>query len=127
MENFAFFSSSRKQAWLWSLGDAYRIKDRPRYTSTFGLNSSMDTTSPNPLRYSLGDNNNNNINDVRSTRIYFFRSSRLVRFQEENEGEMTQGDRLNEIKARRMQHHHHHTSTAPTWISPTTNVTSSLT
>ena len=28
-------------------------------------------------------------------------------FQEENEGEITQGDRLNEIKARRMQQHHH--------------------
>lgn len=84
----------------------------------------MDTSGPNPLRYSIGDNNNNN-------EVCFFRSklpfsySNQFLFQEENEGEMTQGDRLNEIKARRMQHHH--TSTAPTWASPTANVTSSLT
>ncbi len=50
----------RKQAWLWSLGDAYRIKDRPRYMSSFGMNSALDTIGPNPLRYSVGDNNNNN-------------------------------------------------------------------
>jgi len=46
----------RKQAWLWSLGDVYRIKDRPRYVSSFGINSTMDTTGHNPLRYSIGDN-----------------------------------------------------------------------
>ncbi|CAM4742975.1 unnamed protein product [Rotaria magnacalcarata] len=94
-----------KQAWLWSLGDTFRIKDRPRYTSYFGTNSSMDTIGPNPLRYSIGDNNNHN--------------------EEENEGEITQGDRLNEIKARRMQHHH--ITPAPTWAPPNTNATSSLT
>ncbi|CAF2569255.1 unnamed protein product [Rotaria sp. Silwood2] len=97
-----------KQAWLWSLGDTYRTKDRPRYMSYFGTNSSMDTVGHNPLRYSIGDNNNNtNTNE------------------EENEGEITQGDRLNEIKARRMQHHH--STLSPNWISPNTNVTSSLT
>ncbi|CAF3158355.1 unnamed protein product [Rotaria socialis] len=94
-----------KQAWLWSLGDTFRIKDRPRYTSYFGTNSSMDTIGLNPLRYSVGDNNNHN--------------------EEENEGEITQGDRLNEIKARRMQHHH--LTPAPTWAPPNTNATSSLT
>jgi hypothetical protein len=51
-----------KQAWLWSLGDTYRIKDRPRYMSTFSGNSAMDTSNFNPLRYSIGnvvgDNNN---------------------------------------------------------------------
>jgi hypothetical protein len=89
-----------KQAWLWSLGDTYRIKDRPRYMSAFGGNSAMDTSSPNPLRYSvIGDNNN---------------------IEEEKEGEITQGDRLNEIKARRMQHHH-------PISSPHVNMTSSLT
>ena len=41
-------------------------------------------------------------------------------FQEENEGEITQGDRLNEIKARRLQHPH------PV-ASSHMNVTSSLT
>ena len=46
-------------------------------------------------------------------------------FKEENDNEITQGDRLNEIKARRMQQHH---STSPShWASPNTNVTSSLT
>jgi cell division cycle 14 len=95
-----------KQAWLWSLGDAYRIKDRPRFTSSFGMNSSIDTIGQNPLRYSIGDNNNNNN-------------------EEENEGEITQGDRLNEIKARRMQHHH--STSSPNWIPPNANVTSSLT
>ncbi|CAF3360316.1 unnamed protein product [Rotaria sp. Silwood1] len=96
-----------KQAWLWSLGDTYRIKDRPRYMSYFGTNSSMDTFAHHPFRYSIGDNNNNNTNE------------------EENEGEITQGDRLNEIKARRMQHHH--STPSPTWVPPNTNVTSSLT
>ncbi|CAF4465039.1 unnamed protein product, partial [Rotaria magnacalcarata] len=38
-----------KQAWIWSLGDAYRTKDRPRYTSTLGGNSTMDTSFQNPL------------------------------------------------------------------------------
>ncbi|CAF1320383.1 unnamed protein product [Adineta ricciae] len=94
-----------KQAWLWSLGDTYRIKDRPRYMSSYGINSAMDTTGLGPLRYSIGDSNNNN--------------------EEENDNEITQGDRLNEIKARRMQQHH---STGPShWASPNTNVTSSLT
>ncbi|CAF0923882.1 unnamed protein product [Adineta ricciae] len=94
-----------KQAWLWSLGDMYRIKDRPRYMSSYGVNSAMDTTGLGPLRYSIGDSNNNN--------------------EEENDNEITQGDRLNEIKARRMQQHH---STSPShWASPNTNVTSSLT
>ncbi|CAF3535067.1 unnamed protein product [Adineta steineri] len=94
-----------KQAWLWSLGDMYRVKDRPRYMSSFGINSAMDTIGHNPLRYSIGGDNNNN--------------------EEENDGEITQGDRLNEIKARRMQQHH---STGPSnWISPNANVTSSLT
>jgi hypothetical protein len=51
----------RKQAWFWSLGDASRIKDRPRYTSSFGMNSSIDTTGQNPLRYSIGDYNNNEV------------------------------------------------------------------
>ncbi len=69
----------RKQPWLWSLGDTYRIKDRPRYISAFGGNSAMDTSSHNPLRYSIsnviGDNNNNN-NEVcdysfYSSLIYF--------------------------------------------------------
>ncbi|CAF3967910.1 unnamed protein product [Rotaria sp. Silwood2] len=91
-----------KQAWLCSLGDAYRIKDRPRYTSTVSTNS-MDTNTHNPLRYSIsnviGDYNN---------------------IEEEKEEEITQGDRLNEIKARRM-HHQHPTS------STNANVTSSLT
>ncbi|CAF0865094.1 unnamed protein product [Rotaria sordida] len=95
-----------KQAWLWSLGDTYRIKDRPRYMSYFGTNSIMDTIGQNPLHYSIGDNNNNNN-------------------EEENEGEITQGDRLNEIKARRMQHHH--STPSPHWIAPNANVTSSLT
>ncbi|UJR28276.1 hypothetical protein I4U23_009526 [Adineta vaga] len=98
-----------KQAWLWSLGDMYRIKDRPRYMSTYGINSTMDTTGHNLLRYSIGDSNNNND----------------VIFKEENDNEITQGDRLNEIKARRMQQHH---STGPShWASPNVNVTSSLT
>ncbi|CAF0887483.1 unnamed protein product [Rotaria sp. Silwood1] len=92
-----------KQVWLCSLGDTYRIKDRPRYTSSVGVNSSMDTTMHNPLRYSIsnviGDYNN---------------------IEEEKEEEITQGDRLNEIKARRM-HHQHPTS------STNANVTSSLT
>ncbi len=48
----------RKQAWLWSLGDTYRIKDRPRYMSAFGGNSAMDTSTHNSLGYSIGDNNN---------------------------------------------------------------------
>lgn len=42
--------------------------------------------------------------------------------QEENEGEITQGDRLNEIKARRMQHHHHHAAGPPSHV----NLSSSL-
>jgi hypothetical protein len=46
------------------LGDSYRIKDRPRYMSSFGTNTVMDTNLHNPLRYSVGDNNNNN-NEVR--------------------------------------------------------------
>jgi len=70
--------------------------------SAFGGNSAMDTSTHNPLRYSIGDNNN---------------------IEEEKEGEITQGDRLNEIKARRMQHHHHHHPTS----SSNANVTSSLT
>lgn len=115
----------RKQAWIWSLGDAYRIKDRPRFMSSFGMNSTMDTLGHNPLRYSIGDNNNNNYNEV----CYLLNSiSNIISFsciQEENEGEITQGDRLNEIKARRMQHHH--TSSSPSWIPPNTNVTSSFT
>ncbi len=49
------FINSRKQAWLWSLGDTYRIKDRPRYMSGFGGNSAMDTSSQNSLRYSIGN------------------------------------------------------------------------
>jgi hypothetical protein len=52
------FIDYRKQGWLWSLGDTYRIKDRPRYMSAFGGNSAMDTSTHNPLRYSIGDNNN---------------------------------------------------------------------
>ena len=75
--NYAF-SFSSKQAWLWSLGDAYRIKDRPRYTSTFGLNTAMDTTGPNPLRYSIGDNNNNNNPEVRLFRISFLLSTSIL-------------------------------------------------
>jgi hypothetical protein len=51
----------RKQAWLWSLGDAYRIKDRPRYMSSLGMNSAIETIGHNPLRYSIGDNNNNEV------------------------------------------------------------------
>ena len=45
----------RKQAWLWSLGDTYRIKDRPRYMSAYGGNSAMDTGTSNSLRYSVGN------------------------------------------------------------------------
>lgn len=83
-----------KQAWLWSLGDTYRIKDRPRYMSSgFG---SIDANHSTQYR--------DNIN-----------------IEEEKEGEITQGDRLNEIKARRMHHHHPPTS------SPNANITSSLT
>jgi len=92
-----------KQSWLWSLGDAQRNKDRSRYTSTFGSALPMETTS-NPIRYSTGDNQN---------------------MEEENEGEITQGDRLNEIKARRIQHHHSGTPTS--WNPPNSTVTSSLT
>ncbi|CAF3835844.1 unnamed protein product [Rotaria magnacalcarata] len=92
-----------KQAWIWSLGDAYRTKDRPRYTSTLGGNSTMDTSFQNPLRYSIsnviGDYNN---------------------IEEEKDDLITQGDRLNEIKARRI-HHQYPTSSA------NMNVTSSLT
>lgn len=53
--------SHRKQPWLWSLGDTYRIKDRPRYMSYYGTNSAMDTTAQSQLRYSVGDNNNNEV------------------------------------------------------------------
>jgi len=56
------FIDYRKQAWLWSLGDTYRIKDRPRYMSAFSGNSAMDTSTYNSIRYSIGnviaDNNN---------------------------------------------------------------------
>ncbi|CAF1261379.1 unnamed protein product [Rotaria sordida] len=90
-----------KQTWLCSLGDTYRIKDRPRYTPTIDTNSIMDTNIHNPLRYLLG----NVIGDYNN---------------EEKEEEITQGDRLNEIKARRM---HHQYPTLPT----NANVTSSLT
>jgi hypothetical protein len=63
----------RKQAWLWSLGDTYRIKDRPRYMSAFGGNSAMDTSSPNPLRYSvIGDNNNIEVCDLFFNRLLFY-------------------------------------------------------
>lgn len=95
-----------KQSWIWSLGDNYRIRDRHRFISSFGMKSSTDTIGSNPLRYSL---NTDNINTN----------------EEENEGEMTQGDRLNEIKARRMQYHH--TLPSSNWIPPNANVTSSLT
>ncbi len=61
------FIDYRKQAWLWSLGDTYRIKDRPRYMSAFSGNSAMDTSSHNPLRYSIRNvivyNNNNEVCD----------------------------------------------------------------
>jgi hypothetical protein len=57
------FIDYRKQAWLWSLGDTYRIKDRPRYMSAFTGNSAMDTSSYNSIRYSIGNviSDNNNI------------------------------------------------------------------
>ena len=64
--------SCRKQAWLWSLGDAYRVKDRPRYVSSFTSSPSMDTGGHNPLRYSIGNvigENNNNI-EVRTVDLY---------------------------------------------------------
>ena len=47
----------RKQAWLWSLGDTHRTKDRQRYMSYFGMNSTMDTIGHSSHRYSIGDNN----------------------------------------------------------------------
>ncbi|CAF0902382.1 unnamed protein product, partial [Didymodactylos carnosus] len=81
-----------KQAWLWSQGDAFRVKDRMRYVSSFQEGQ----------KYSVG----NIVGGAENT-------------EEENEGEITQGDRLNEIKARRMHHH------PPTWSG--TNVTSSIT
>ncbi|UJR21206.1 hypothetical protein I4U23_024303 [Adineta vaga] len=75
-----------KQAWLWSLGDIYRTKERTRYITSYGVPATMDIGNSNSYRYLVGDNNN---------------------IEEENEGEITQGDRLNEIKARRMQQHQH--------------------
>ncbi|CAF0925796.1 unnamed protein product [Adineta steineri] len=82
-----------KQAWLWSLGDLHRIKDRSRNVPGFSAHSAVDLGTHNSYRYTVGENNN---------------------VEEEKEGEITQGDRLNEIKARRMQHHqqqqHHHTN-----------------
>ncbi len=57
-----FFVDYRKQTWFWSLGDTYRIKDRPRYMSGFGSNSSIDGGNHNSHRYVtgniVGDNNN---------------------------------------------------------------------
>ena len=55
--------------------------------------------------------------------FYFFIN--LIVFKEENEEEITQGDRLNEIKARRMQHHH--PGSLPQWNPTNVNVTSSIT
>jgi hypothetical protein len=63
----------RKQAWLWSLGDTYRIKDRPRYMSSFGTNSVMDSSLNNPLRYSIGGDNNNN-NNYNEVCVFVFRN-----------------------------------------------------
>jgi hypothetical protein len=112
----------RKQPWIWSLGDTYRTKDRPRYTSTLGGNSTMDTSFQNPLRYSIsnviGDYNNIEV------RVFFFSlflyDTYFTSIQEEKDDVITQGDRLNEIKARRIYHQY------PT-SSANMNVTSSLT
>ncbi|CAF0934947.1 unnamed protein product [Didymodactylos carnosus] len=82
-----------KQGWLWSQGDSFRVKDRMRYVSSF---------QEGQQKYSVG----NIVGGAENT-------------EEENEGEITQGDRLNEIKARRMHHH------PPTWSG--TNATSSST
>jgi len=42
--------SNRKQAWLWSLGDTYRIKDRPRYMSGFAGMSALEPNHSNQYR-----------------------------------------------------------------------------
>lgn len=82
------------------------MRDRSRYMSSLPPGPiPMETNVViNPLRYSMGHYSGDSPN-----------------FEEENEGEITQGDRLNEIKARRMQQHHHH-------IGPSShvNVSSSL-
>ncbi|CAF4856088.1 unnamed protein product, partial [Rotaria socialis] len=57
-----------KQAWIWSLGDAYRTKDRPRYTLTLGGNSTVDASFQNPLRYSI----NNVIGDYNNIEVRVF-------------------------------------------------------
>lgn len=114
-----------KQSWLWSQGDAYRAKHKS--TPVQAINAPIMALNPNKKinKYKLDENKNEltienetededeeeeekNYNDIQKSDINMSMSnlnSRSKGFDIVEEGPITQGDRLNAIKAsRRLQH-----------------------